>query len=549
MEAAEGELKRSIGLAGLTFIAVTGMIGSGWLFAPLLAAQVAGPAAILAWLGGGLAMLAVALCFAEVTALMPLSGGVARLPEATHGTMTAWIMGWTAWISYAAVAALETLILLRYLAPLAPWLYSNGPPAEGEMNFSLADFGPWGWLLAVALLLAIAATIAFGARLFARINSLITLAKLVLPAIVAAALLVAATGSGDPSAHGGFAPFGLAGIFAALSTGGVVFSFLGFRNAVDMAGEVRNPQVTVPLALVLAMLVALALYVVLQGTYIASLPDAMLAGGWGALHAGGDLGPFAAVAAAAGLLWLGIVIHAAALISPFGTGLGTTGANIRLLYGMARSHALPRAFATMRGDTPAVALAVNMATAFAMLFLPFDMLVAVVTAAIVISIATGPLALQVFRMELPHLPRRLRLPLAPAFAFGGFLIATLLVYWGGWDNVKVLLALIAVGAVLQPALRQRGSDPAHLRGALWLLPWLGGIALLSWAGNFGGGREWVPFGWDIAAAAGIAAISFAAALACRRRGPEIERILARHGLAPEPVAPPRPATRPAGQPA
>ncbi|MCP5978831.1 aspartate:proton symporter, partial [Klebsiella pneumoniae] len=63
-----GKLKREIGLIGLTFVAVSGIIGSGWLFAPLLAAQHAGPAALIAWVIGGAAMLLFALTFAEISA-------------------------------------------------------------------------------------------------------------------------------------------------------------------------------------------------------------------------------------------------------------------------------------------------------------------------------------------------------------------------------------------------------------------------------------------------------------------------------------------------
>ena len=151
--------ERTIGLGGLTLVAITSMIGSGWLFAPELAAQAAGPAALAAWLAGGVAMLLVALTFAEVAAILPVSGGIARIPEAAHGPLNGMLMGWTSWIGCTAVAGLETLILLRYLVPIAPWIYQ-----PGDHDGSAAFLTLWGWLLALGLLALVGLTILFGAR-------------------------------------------------------------------------------------------------------------------------------------------------------------------------------------------------------------------------------------------------------------------------------------------------------------------------------------------------------------------------------------------------
>ena len=87
------QLQRRIGLVGLTFAAFTGMVGSGWLFGPMLTAQVAGPAALLAWAIGGVAMFLLALSFAEVSGTLPLAGGVARIPHFSHGSTTSMVMG------------------------------------------------------------------------------------------------------------------------------------------------------------------------------------------------------------------------------------------------------------------------------------------------------------------------------------------------------------------------------------------------------------------------------------------------------------------------
>ncbi|MCP4329093.1 MAG: amino acid permease [Alphaproteobacteria bacterium] len=85
--------QRSIGLIGLTFIAISGMLGSGWLFVPLFVSQLAGPAGILSWLIGGMVMLLIALCYAEIGAMLPVSGALARVPLFSHGNVVSAAMG------------------------------------------------------------------------------------------------------------------------------------------------------------------------------------------------------------------------------------------------------------------------------------------------------------------------------------------------------------------------------------------------------------------------------------------------------------------------
>ena len=89
-------MQRSIGLIGLTFVAISGMIGSGWLFGPLFAAQLAGPAAIVSWVLAGFGMLLIALTYAEISAMFPVAGGLARLPHFSHGNVVSMSIGWAA---------------------------------------------------------------------------------------------------------------------------------------------------------------------------------------------------------------------------------------------------------------------------------------------------------------------------------------------------------------------------------------------------------------------------------------------------------------------
>ena len=74
-------LNRHVGGLGLLFIAIGAMVGSGWLFAAMYAAEKAGPASIISWVIGAVMMGLIALVFAELGATLPLAGGLARYPH------------------------------------------------------------------------------------------------------------------------------------------------------------------------------------------------------------------------------------------------------------------------------------------------------------------------------------------------------------------------------------------------------------------------------------------------------------------------------------
>ena len=75
----------------LLLLSINDMIGSAWLFGAFYTSRIAGPAAILSWLIGGLIVFSIALCFAEISSSFPVTGGMARLPYITHGLTTSFI--------------------------------------------------------------------------------------------------------------------------------------------------------------------------------------------------------------------------------------------------------------------------------------------------------------------------------------------------------------------------------------------------------------------------------------------------------------------------
>src|SRR5213080_3914824 len=107
-------LKREIGLIGLLWASVGSIIGSGWLFGAQKALITAGPAAIISWVIGGVAILILALVHAELGGMYPVSGGSARFPHYAFGGAAGASFGWFSWLQAATVAPIEVSAMIQY---------------------------------------------------------------------------------------------------------------------------------------------------------------------------------------------------------------------------------------------------------------------------------------------------------------------------------------------------------------------------------------------------------------------------------------------------
>ncbi|MDG2384532.1 MAG: APC family permease [Pirellulaceae bacterium] len=511
-------LQRQVGLVALTLIAAGGILGSGWLFSPLLTAQLAGPASIISWAIGAVAMLLVAFCFAEVSSVLPVAGGIARIPRYTHGDITAAVIGWTAWVGYCTAAPIEVAVVMRYASQTWPDLVAHVDGAavgqSGDASLSVLGFGIAGFLLTIFILIN-----AIGAAAFARANSAITWLKFAVPVLVAITFIVSRFDTGNFSQTAGFAPYGLHGILSAVSTGGIVFALIGFRHALDMAGETRNPSRNVPLALIFGLLLPLFIYLLLQIAFIGALDPSELENGWVKVEASHGLGPLAAISATLGISWLTAVIYGGALIGPAGGALVATGSNARLAFALSRNQFLPAMFERLtRRGIPLNAMILNFLLGFLLLtLLEFKSIVAINSAAIVLSFSIGPVAVISLRRHMPNAEKRFHIPFPRLIATLGFTVSALIVYWSGWTSI-VLLLLIVVASVVtlvckRLLIEKKPWSSLDIRESLWLIPFLGSLTLLSRLGNFGGTGA-IPFGWDLLLLVLLTMVNFLIAIWC-----------------------------------
>lgn len=523
-------LRRDLGRVSLLFACVGSIIGSGWLFGALNAAREAGPSSVFSWGLAAVMILLIGLCFAELGTMFPLSGGVVRFPHLSFGSFASYTMGWITWIAAATVAPIEVEGALQYATKWADFTVAH--PSTGTHTLT-----GLGYAVAVVAMAFFVILNYFGIRWFARVNNVLVWWKLGIILLVVVAFLVTAFHGHnfDAEEYGGFAPGGGKGVFTAISTAGITFSFLGFRQAIELAGETDDPKRNVPFAVIGSVAVTAVIYIALEVAFLAAVPghDLTASHGWLNLQFADDFGPLAAIASAIGLGWLAYLLYVDAVISPADTGLIYTTVTARISYAMGRNRNAPEALArtTARG-APLVSLVVTFVIGL-IVFLPFpswQQLVGFITSATVLSFGSGPLVLAAMRRQLPDHPRVFRVPGGDVIPFLGLYSSNLIVYWAGWNTNWKLFVTIGLGFVLLVVLELTAGDRAprlDLRaGATWLLPWLAGLALTSWAGDYDGGRGWIGLGWGFAANLALAALVYLLALRVRLPAPRVEEHVA-----------------------
>jgi amino acid transporter len=496
-------LERGVGFIGLLWASETSIIGSGWLFGALGAATIAGPSAILGWVLGSIIILTLALVHAELGGLFPVSGGTSRFPHYAFGSFAGATFGWASYLQAATVAPIEVLAAIQYLST-AHW-------ARNFFHFNAAAGGAGGTLhgvgyLAAFILLAFFVIVNIvGIRMFARINNAITSWKVLIPIITIFVLLIGHFHSANfGHAGGGFFVHGSA-VKSILLTlpAGIIFSLLGFEQAVQLGGEAKNPERDLARAVILSMLLGGVVYILIQIAFLGALPTNVLKsnGGWTGLATSTSsvsdqlhAGPFFTLASIAGISWLATVLRIDAVVSPGGTGLMYETSSARLSFGLSRNGFLPTAFERVNRERVPV-FGVIIATLVGVLFLlPFPSwakLVNIVTSASVFMYAGAPVSLGALRKQKPDLPRTYRLPWAHVIAPFSFAGAGWVILFTGWQNVSTLIVALLLGYLLiwisYATNANSKAPPMDWGAAPWIITWIIGMALIDYFSGFGAG--------------------------------------------------------------
>jgi len=417
----EADLVRGIRRWDLVAIAINGIIGAGIFGLPAKVYSLIGTYSLIAFVACALVVALIILCFAEVSSRFDETGGPYLYAREAFQPAVAFEIGWLIWLARITAFAANCNLLINYLSYF--WLPATTPL--------------WRALIIVGVVTVLAIINLLGIRQAAIVSNAFTIGKLV-PIIlfIAAGLFFL-----NPQAYE-FGPAPTTGAFSQ-SVLLLVYAFTGFEMATIPAGEVRDPQKSLPRALLIAILVVATLYIMIQVVCVGTLPG--LAQSQKPLADAGSqfLG-------AAG----GAIISAGAIISITGNLNILLLSGSRLPFAMAEQKQLPAFVGSIHTKffTPYVSIVI---TAGLMLFLTlkssFLAALTISTIARLVTYGATCLTLPVFRARRATRPAVFHLP-------GGTVIAILSLF---------LIVWLLLNATLQEA------KAAAIAGAVGLVIYLG----------------------------------------------------------------------------
>jgi APA family basic amino acid/polyamine antiporter len=421
--AAEQPDRPVISASTATALAIAQMVGLGVFTSLGFQIQLIPSAfALLAlWVTGGIVALCGALSYAELAAALPGSGGEYNFLSRIYHPAVGFLAGWISMTAgFAAPAALAAMAFGSYAAGVAP----SVPP------LALA-FGVTGFVTLVHLR---------GVRYGAAFQNVATVIKVAL--IVA--LTVAGFTSGGAGGASSFTPswgeihhvwsasFGVSLVF-------VMYSYSGWNAATYIAGDVHNPQRSLPLSLIAATLIVLILYTALNAAFLYSTEMNKLSGQLDvALTVGKNVFGESGGRFVAALICLGLVPSISALMWVGPRVTAVIGEDVRLL----------RAFARRNDQGVPVTAIVYQAGAVAFLLLTgsFETVLEFIQFSVTLSSFLAVAGVIVLRHREPDLPRPYQMrgyPFAPLIflAVTGFMLTHLVIE-------RPLQSLIGLGLVL-----------------------------------------------------------------------------------------------------
>ncbi|GAC1032613.1 amino acid permease [Pseudomonas sp. No.21] len=336
MSSSEHELQRGLGERHIRLMALGACIGVGLFLGSAKAIQMAGPAIMLSYIIGGLAILVIMRALGEMAVHNPVAGSFSRYAQDYLGPLAGFLTGWNYWFLWLVTCVAEITAVAIY------------------MQIWFPDVDRWVWAL---LALASMGTInLITVRAFGEFEFWFALIKIVtiIAMVVAGAGMIVfgignggiATGISNLWSHGGFMPNGIQGVLMSLQM--VMFAYLGVEMIGLTAGEARNPQKTIPNAINSVFWRILLFYVGALFVIMSIYP-------WNEIGTQGS--PFVmtferlGIKTAAGII--NFVVITAALSSCNG-GIFSTG---RMLYSLAQHGQAPKPFArTSRNGVPRNAL-------------------------------------------------------------------------------------------------------------------------------------------------------------------------------------------------
>jgi APA family basic amino acid/polyamine antiporter len=440
-------LNRVLSAGALTAIGLGCTIGTGiFILTGTVAANHSGPALTLALLIAAIGSAFAGICYAELAAMIPVSGSAYTYTYATLGEAIAWIVGWNLSLEYMISASAVAVGWSEYVVNiLAGW----GMHLPHALVSAPLDKGPTGGLIstgaivnlpAVLIILILGWFCYIGIRESANANTVMVLIKVaVIVLFIGAGAAYVDTSNWRPyipQNTGTFGHFGWSGVFQ--GAGIIFFSYVGFDAASTAAREARNPQRDLPLGILATLLISAVLYIGMGAVMTGMVPYEKL----------GQAAPVAvALDAHPELMWLGLIVKIGAIAGMTSVILMSLLGQPRIMLSMAEDGLLPPSIQKVHPvhRTPHVATiwTVVIAAVIAGLF-PLNVLGELISIGILLAFTAVCLGVLVLRYTKPDMPRPFRVPWAPVTCVLGALICGGMTYFlpaDTWWRLAIWTAL------------------------------------------------------------------------------------------------------------
>jgi APA family basic amino acid/polyamine antiporter len=297
----------------------------------------------LSFILGGIVSGIAALSYAEMASMIPISGSAYTYAYATLGELAAWIISWNLVLEYMVGAATVSIGWSQYFDAFmldAFHVKLSDKWIRAPVDWTAEDFrhtGDYFNIPAFCILLTITFTIYFGIHLTAKINNILVTFKIMVLVVMIFALVPFIKAENYvpyiPENGGSFGEFGVTGILRGTST--VFFAYIGFDSISTTAQEARDPQVSLPIGILMTLGISAVIYISLSAVVVGvldfrTLPDIR--------------SPLVHVVRSTNMRWLVLLTEVGALAATSSVILVLLIAQPRVFYSMSNDGLIPRFF-------------------------------------------------------------------------------------------------------------------------------------------------------------------------------------------------------------
>lgn len=426
------KLKRELKSWQLLLYVLGATIGAGIFVLPgTTAALHAGPGVVFSFLIGGVVTISVGLAYVEFASMVPVAGSAYTYSYIALGEIIAWIIGWDLLLEFTVVASTVAVgwsgyanSFLQSIGIHLPEILTKDIAHGGVVNLPAVV----GWLIVAWITLS-------GIKNVGRSNTLFTLAK------VAAILLFIAIGlfNIEPINWSPLTPFGWTGVMTGAAL--VFFAFTGFDGVTTVLEEVKEPQKTIPKALIGGLTILTIIYAVVALVLTGMIPYKQL-----------DVpDPTVFALQEVGVQWGGALVAIAVIFGLLATMIANTTSATRVLFAMSRDGLLPERIAqtNKKSGVPVLSTIIIVATGILLSgFLSIGELAEFANIGGLTAFALTTVSVVILRYTRPDEPRMFKVPALWLFATIGIGGSIVLIFSLPLFTILRFLIWLVIGVVI-----------------------------------------------------------------------------------------------------